>query len=224
MLCDVGMSLAGVETAYEFPPGHYFTPDEGFVEYYRVPEVQDEVLTDVEETCRLIRTTFTQAVKKRFLADKQIHVGSFCSGGLDSSLIAAITAEEIPNLHTFAVGMRDENGTVSDDLKAARIVADHIGSNHHELIFTEGEYYEALPRVIKKLESYLENRKEEFTNFSTKQKLRAYFGIDFYPPIAPPFIINDTSLSLCPENCAQCTFFCAFLFPVFPITFHIHLI
>lgn len=148
------MSLAGVETAYEFPPGHYFTPDEGFVEYYRVPEVQDEVLTDVEETCRLIRTTFTQAVKKRFLADKQIHVGSFCSGGLDSSLIAAIAAEEIPNLHTFAVGMRDENGTVSDDLKAARIVADHIGSNHHELIFTEGEYYEALPRVINKLESY----------------------------------------------------------------------
>jgi len=148
------MSLAGVETAHEFPPGHYYTPDEGFVEYYRVPEVHDAVLTDVEETCRLIRTTFTRAVKKRFLADKQIHVGAFCSGGLDSSLIAAIAADEITNLHTFAVGMRDENGTVSDDLKAARIVADHIGSNHHELIFTEEEYFKALPSVIKKLESY----------------------------------------------------------------------
>jgi len=93
-------------------------------------------------------------VKKRLLADKEIHVGSFCSGGLDSSLIAAIAAEEIPHLHTFAVGMKDQDGNLSDDLKAGRIVADHIGSTHHELIFTEEEYYQALPTVIQKLESY----------------------------------------------------------------------
>ena len=48
----------------------------------------------------------------------------------------------------------DENGNESDDLKASRIAADYIGSTHHELIFTEAEYYEALPIVIKKLESY----------------------------------------------------------------------
>ena len=148
------MSFAGVERVHEFPPGHYYTSDEGFVDFYRVPEVQDDVLTDVDEACHRIRETFMQAVKKRLLADREIHVGSFCSGGLDSSLIAAIAAEEIPNLHTFAVGMRDAHGTVSDDLKAARIVADHIGSTHHELIFTEEQYYEALPTVIKKLESY----------------------------------------------------------------------
>ena len=81
-------------------------------------------------------------------------MGSFCSGGLDSSLVAAIAAEEIPHLHTFAVGMRDEKGEPSDDLKAGRIVAKHIASTHHELIFTEEEYYEALPKVIQKLESY----------------------------------------------------------------------
>jgi asparagine synthase (glutamine-hydrolysing) len=148
------MSLAGVEVAHEFPPGHYYTPNRGFVEYYRVPEVQDEVITEVEEACQLIRATFKRAVNKRLLADKEIHLGSFCSGGLDSSLIAAIAAEEIPHLHTFAVGMENHNGTVSDDLKAARIVADHIGSTHHELVFTEEQYYEALPTVIKKLESY----------------------------------------------------------------------
>ena len=148
------MSLAGVELVHEFPPGHYYTPEEGFVEFYRVPEVQDVILTDVDETCQLIRETFTQAVKKRLLADKEIHVGSFCSGGLDSSLVAAIVAEEIPNLHTFAVGMRDEDGELSDDLKAARIAANHIGSSHHELIFTKADYYQALPTVIKKLESY----------------------------------------------------------------------
>lgn len=148
------MSLAGVEVVHEFPAGHYYTPREGFVSYYRVPELQEDLITDLEEACGLVRETFIRAVKKRLLADKEIHVGSFCSGGLDSSLVAAIAAEEIPNLHTFAVGMRGEDGEISDDLKAGRIVAEHIGSTHHELIFTEADYYRALPEVIRKLESY----------------------------------------------------------------------
>ena len=50
--------------------------------------------------------------------------------------------------------MKDANGALSDDVKAARIAAKHIGSTHHELIFTENDYYEALPMVINKLESY----------------------------------------------------------------------
>jgi len=148
------MTLAGVEEVHEFPAGHYYTPKEGFVEYYQVPEIQDHLLTDIEETCDIIRTTFIDAVKKRLLADPEVPVGSFCSGGLDSSLVAAIAADDIPHLHTFVVGMEDEAGDVSDDVKAARVAAEHIGSTHHELIFTEEEYNEALPIVIKKLESY----------------------------------------------------------------------
>lgn len=148
------MSLAGVAEVHEFPPGHYYTPKAGLVEYYQVPKLQEHLITEAEEAVQLIRTTLIQAVKKRLLADREIHVGSFCSGGLDSSLIAAIAAEEIPHLHTFAVGMRNEQGDISDDLKAGRIVARHIGSTHHELIFSEADYYEALPKVIQKLESY----------------------------------------------------------------------
>jgi len=148
------MSLAGVKEVHEFPAGHYYTPGEGFVCYYEIPPVRDHRLVDMEETCRLIRDTFIRSVKKRLLADTEIPIGSFCSGGLDSSLVAAIAAEEIPHLHTFVVGMKDENGAESDDLKASRVAAKHIGSNHHELIFTENDYYEALPVVIKKLESY----------------------------------------------------------------------
>ena len=148
------MTLAGVDEVHEFPAGHYYTPKEGFVQYYQIPEIQDHLLTDVRETCNLIRETFVKAVKKRLLADREVHVGSFCSGGIDSSLVAAIAAEEIPHLHTFVVGMVDENGNESDDLKASRIAAEHIGSTHHELIFTEEDYYEALPTVIRKLESY----------------------------------------------------------------------
>ncbi|MCK4784856.1 MAG: asparagine synthase B [Desulfobacteraceae bacterium] len=148
------MTLADVDEVHEFPAGHYYTPKEGFVQYYQIPEIQDHLLTDVGETCNLIRETFVKAVKKRLLADREVHVGSFCSGGIDSSLVAAIAAEEIPHLHTFVVGMVDENGNESDDLKASRIAAEHIGSTHHELIFTEEDYYEALPTVIRKLESY----------------------------------------------------------------------
>jgi len=148
------MSLAGVNEVHEFPAGHYYTSGEGFVRYYSVPKIQDNLVTDIEEASRLIRETFINSVRKRLLSDKEIHVGSFCSGGLDSSLVAAIAAEDIPNLHTFAVGMRDKNGQESDDLPASRIAAGHIGSNHHELVFTEDEYYQALPTVIRKLESY----------------------------------------------------------------------
>ncbi len=148
------MTLAGVSEVHEFPAGQYYTPGKGFVQYYEVPPIEDHLLTEVEDTCNLIRETFIRSVKKRLLADKEIHVGSFCSGGLDSSLVAAIAAAEIPNLHTFVVGMRDENGVESDDLKASRIAAAHIGSTHHELHFTEEQYHEALPTVIMKLESY----------------------------------------------------------------------
>ena len=148
------MSLAGLDQVHEFPAGHYYTPAKGFVRYYKIPEIQDHLLTDINKTSTLIRETFIKAVKKRLLADPEVPVGSFCSGGLDSSLVAAIAADEIPNLHTFVVGMKDEAGDLSDDVKAARIASKHIGSTHHELIFTEEEYYDALSLVIEKLETY----------------------------------------------------------------------
>ena len=148
------MSHSHVDEVKEFPAGHYFTPKDGFVEYYQLPKIRDHLLSDTEKACEAIRDTFIKAVKKRLLADPEVPVGSFCSGGLDSSLVAAIAAEEIPNLHTFVVGMRDESGEVSDDVKASRIAADHIGSTHHELLFTESDYYEALPIVVRELESY----------------------------------------------------------------------
>jgi len=148
------MSFSGVSEVHEFPCGHYYTPETGFVRYYEVPQPRDFHLTDIDHASNLIRTTLIQSIRKRLLADKEIHVGSFCSGGLDSSLIAAIAARDIPNLHTFAVGMKDGSGRESDDLIAARIAAEHIGSNHHEYLITEAEYYDVLPHVIKKLETY----------------------------------------------------------------------
>lgn len=148
------MSLSGVPEVHEFPPGHLYTPETGFQRFYQVPNPRDFLLTDARQSAELVRTTLSHAVKKRLLSDKEIHVGAFCSGGLDSSLIAALAAEEIPHLHTFAVGMRDESGRDSDDLIAARKAAAHIGSTHHEYIITEDDYYKVLPDVIRKLETY----------------------------------------------------------------------
>ena len=103
------MSLAGVDEAHEFPPGHYYTPEEGFVAYYRVPKVAKNPMNDIDEICEKIRDTFTRSVKKRMLADPEVPVGSFCSGGLDSSIVAAIAAQESPQIHTFVVA----TGTVT---------------------------------------------------------------------------------------------------------------
>lgn len=148
------MGQGGIQEVQEFPAGHYFTPSDGFVQYYDVPRVQDYLIGDVDHASALVREHMVQAVRKRLLSDREIHVGSFCSGGLDSSLIAAIAAEQIPHLHTFVVGMQEAGQEESDDLTASRIAAAHIGSKHHEYIFTETEYYDALPEVIRKLETY----------------------------------------------------------------------
>ncbi len=78
-----------------------------------------------------------------------VEVGSFLSGGLDSSVIAALAARAIDHpLKTFAVGM-----VGSPDLAAARAVAAHIGSDHHEFVFTADDLAEVLPHVIYHLES-----------------------------------------------------------------------
>jgi asparagine synthase (glutamine-hydrolysing) len=90
------MTLAGVDEVHEFPPGHYYTAREGFVQYCQVPNERNELISDVEKAGELIRRNFIKAVKDRLLSDPVVSVGSFCSGGLDSSLVAAIATEDIP--------------------------------------------------------------------------------------------------------------------------------
>ncbi|MEM7567749.1 MAG: asparagine synthase-related protein, partial [Pseudomonadota bacterium] len=102
-------------------------------------------------TWRELRLVLEEAVAKWMVAD--VEVGSFLSGGLDSSIIAAIAAQVrarrgLPPLKTFAVGTRG-----SPDLAAARLVAKHIGSDHREHVFTAQDVAAALPDVIYHLES-----------------------------------------------------------------------
>ncbi len=73
----------------------------------------------------------------------------FCRAGLDSSIVCAIARKHLPELHTFAVGLEG-----SGDIEAARRVASHLGTTHHELIVDPASVLEELPRIIFHLESY----------------------------------------------------------------------
>uniref|UniRef100_H2Y468 Asparagine synthetase [glutamine-hydrolyzing] n=1 Tax=Ciona savignyi TaxID=51511 RepID=H2Y468_CIOSA len=108
-----------------------------------------------EETVkRNIRYLFSRAVDKRLMGSRR--VGSLLSGGLDSSVVAALTAQKLKEhgvaepLQTFTIGMNSD----STDVIAARKVARHIGSEHHEITFTLEEGMKAVKSVIFTLETY----------------------------------------------------------------------
>lgn len=141
------------DDVHEFPAGHYYTPEEGFVSYRKIekPALEDILKEDDLSTMILgIREHLNESVKKCLMADTE--VGVLLSGGLDSSLIALLASENNNRnnpLKTFCVG--SEN---SDDVRRAREVAREIGSEHYEYIFTEQDLIEYLPEVIYHLESY----------------------------------------------------------------------
>lgn len=130
----------------EFPAGTWFHSAVGFHRFYDVPDKQP-VDRPVDEHCRLVRSTLERAVTKRLMSD--VPVGAFLSGGLDSSIICAIARQHVDQLHTFSVGIEG-----SRDLLAARLVARHLDTTHHEYAFTAREVREKLPDIISHLESY----------------------------------------------------------------------
>lgn len=111
-----------------------------------------EMYTDETLVLSKIKELFTKAVHKRLMAEREI--GCLLSGGLDSSLVSAIVAREFKKqglkpLNTFAIGIEG-----STDLHYAKLVADHIGSNHHSIELKEQDFLDAIPEVIKMIESY----------------------------------------------------------------------
>ncbi|MEZ4622898.1 MAG: asparagine synthase-related protein [Caldilineaceae bacterium] len=105
-------------TVREFPPGTYYDSQQGFVTYYTVPE-QQPVAATIDTVAGELRKQVEAAVTKRLMSD--VPLGAFLSINLDSSLIAAIVRQHVDTLHTFSVGIEGSN-----DIEAARVVADHI--------------------------------------------------------------------------------------------------
>ena len=125
-----------------FPPGHYYA-DGKFVRYADLTTVTQYSPDDLETVCRNIRNKLIAAVDKRLDADAPL--GFLLSGGLDSSLVCAISSVILgKKIRTFAIGM----DTDAIDLKYAREAAEFIGADHTEVYMTRKEVLAALPVVI----------------------------------------------------------------------------
>lgn len=134
------------DSVQEFPPGTFYHSGRGFVPYYNVPQTKPQA-GSVSDQIQAVRRTLEAAVNKRLMSD--VPLGAFLSGGLDSSIIAALARQQMDELHTFSVGLEG-----SPDIEAARLVSDHIDSIHHEYLYTPQEALSKLPEVIYHLESF----------------------------------------------------------------------
>jgi asparagine synthase (glutamine-hydrolysing) len=156
-------SLEGVCPRIEvFPPGHYLYSKEGCEkEWYKPQWTGYDTVKDNKTNIVELRKALEDSVHRQLMSD--VPYGVLLSGGLDSSIISAIAkkfsamrieSQDLkeawwPRLHSFAVGL---NG--SPDLAAAQKVADHIGTVHHEVVFSIQEGLDALSDVIYHLETY----------------------------------------------------------------------
>ena len=128
----------------EFPPGHLWE-GQCLKPLFRL-EQQTPVADPPEQVAAELRRRLTAAVEKCVNGDV---AGSWLSGGLDSSTIAAMARPGVKTLHTFAAGLPG-----APDLDYARQVADHIWSEHHEVVVTLPDMLDVLPEVIFHLESF----------------------------------------------------------------------
>jgi asparagine synthase (glutamine-hydrolysing) len=145
-----------------FPPGNYlYSNDEKLKKWYQYDWSDFKSVEKNNTSINDIRTALESAVHRQLMTD--VPYGVLLSGGLDSSIISAVVKKYAdkriesgdatdawwPQLHSFSVGLKG-----SPDLKSAKLVADHIGSIHHEITFTIQEGLDAIKDVIYNLETY----------------------------------------------------------------------
>ena len=156
-------ALEGNCERYEpFLPGHYYWSREGKMNrYYTRDWFSYDAVKDNGASVQDIHDSLEDAVRRQLMSD--VPYGVLLSGGLDSSVISAV-AEKFsenrieadgatkawwPRLHSFAVGLKG-----APDLEKARMVADHIGTVHHEINYTIQEGLDAIRDVIYFIETY----------------------------------------------------------------------
>ncbi len=131
-----------------FPPGHVYD-GEKLISYRDIAAVEEYTGDDTEEVFAQINRYLTKGVEKRLHAD--VPVGFLCSGGLDSSLVCAIAARMMDKpIRTFAVGIDKD----PIDTKYARIVAEYLGADHTEVLFTKQDIFDTLSTLIYNIETY----------------------------------------------------------------------
>lgn len=134
-----------------FPPGFYARIDMTTlnIEFTKYHNIEKRIINNPFQS---IRNSLVNAVHIRMMTERPI--AALLSGGLDSSLIAAIVQQELtkankPPLKTFSIGFEG-----SEDLKYAKIVSQHIGSDHTEIVMTPSEFFDVIPAVIYDIESF----------------------------------------------------------------------
>jgi len=156
-------ALEGQCERYEpFLPGHYYWSKEpGMKRYYHRDWFEYDAVKNNEASVDAIRDALKDSVRRQLMSD--VPYGVLLSGGLDSSVISAIaekfsehriednsqTRAYWPRLHSFAVGLKG-----APDLVKAKLVADHIGTVHHEINYTIQEGLDAIRDVIYFIETY----------------------------------------------------------------------
>ena len=156
-------ALEGTCTKIElFPPGHYMSSKDGqFVKWYHREWRDYEAVKENQTSIAEVKKALEDAVHRQLMSD--VPYGVLLSGGLDSSVTSAIAKKYAqkriesddkseawyPQLHSFSVGLEG-----SPDLAAAKKVADHIGTIHHEIKFTIQEGLDAIKDVIYNIETY----------------------------------------------------------------------
>lgn len=144
-----------------FPPGHYYTREDGLQRWYTRDWMEYEAVKDNQTSIDEVRDALEAAVHRQLMSD--VPYGVLLSGGLDSSITSAIAkkyaAKRVesgdedeawyPQLHSFSIGLEG-----SPDLAAAKKVSEHIGTIHHEITFTIQEGLDAIRDVIYNLETY----------------------------------------------------------------------
>ena len=146
----------------QFPPGHWYDSATGeLTKYYNRPWRDYAAVEGVAADTAALREAFEAAVHRQLMTD--VPYGVLLSGGLDSSLVAAVAARYArhriedgdrteawwPRLHSFAIGLKG-----SPDLAAAQVAADYLGTVHHGFEYTFEEGLDALPEVIRHIETY----------------------------------------------------------------------
>ncbi|UKK51167.1 asparagine synthase B [Prevotella sp. E13-17] len=156
-------ALEGQCERYEpFLPGHYYySADPGMKRYYKRDWFEYDAVKNNPASVTAIHDALEAAVKRQLMSD--VPYGVLLSGGLDSSVISAIAEKYSemriednsqskaywPRLHSFAVGLKG-----APDLAKAKMVADHIGTVHHEINYTIQEGLDAIRDVIYFIETY----------------------------------------------------------------------
>lgn len=113
-------------------------------------EIDDPSLNNYMAIFEKVYNALYEAVKKRVMGTTDRKIACLLSGGLDSSLVAALVSKFYDGqLETYSIGMPG-----GEDLRYARMVADHIGSKHTEIILNEDQFFDAIPEVITTIESY----------------------------------------------------------------------